>query len=203
MKGLTERQQEVFDFIAECMNDSQYIPTLREIADRFGYSSPNAVRDHLTALEKKGYILRRQGSARGIEIAPNHRPAQRAGVPIIGRVAAGSPITAVENLEGYLDLADFYGDRHYALHVRGDSMVDAGIWDGDFAIVREQPHLENGAIGVAIVEGEATVKRIVQKGHIVELIPENEMYRPFQVNLLEADFRIGGKVVGIHRVLRS
>lgn len=203
MKGLTDRQQEIFDFIHQCMNEEQYIPTLREIADRFGYSSPNAVRDHLAALEKKGYILRRQGSARGIEIAPGHRPAPRTGVPIIGRVAAGSPITAVENLEGYLDLADFYSDRHYALHVRGDSMIDAGIWDGDFAIVREQTDLENGAIGVAIVEGEATVKRIVRKGHLVELIPANDLYRPFQVNLMEMEFRIGGKVVGIHRVLRG
>lgn len=203
MKELTEKQAEIFEFILSCVQDENYVPTLREIADRFGMKSVNAARDHLTALEKKGYITKRPGSSRGIMVNQEFlEKTEQKGIPIIGRVAAGSPITAVENLDGYLELADIYDSNHFALHVRGDSMVDAGIWDGDFVIIREQSGVNNGEIGVAVVEGEATVKRINIKGHIAELIPENEFYRPIMVDMMSSDFRIAGKVVGIHRVIR-
>jgi len=122
---------------------------------------------------------------------------------IVGRVAAGQPITAIENLDGYLELGTLYaGGSHYALRVQGDSMIDAGIWDGDYAIVREQPSVDNGEIGVAILDGDATVKRIRRTGGYVDLIPANERYQPRRVDLSVTDFRIGGKVVGVHRVLR-
>ncbi len=203
MKTLTVKQQEIFDFLLQCVREENYTPTMREIAARFGFKSANAARDHLAALERKGYISRRAHSSRGIEIAPEFLREPERGLPIVGRVAAGAPITALENLDGFLELDSLYErGRHYALRVHGDSMIDAGIWDGDFAIVREQPVIENGEIGVAIIEGEATVKRIRRQGRRVELIPANELYQPIHVDLETTDFRIGGKVVGVHRVLR-
>jgi len=184
------------------VREENYTPTVREIAAQFAFKSTNAVRDHLAALERKGVISRRAFSSRGIEIAEEFLTEPMHGLPIVGRISAGAPITAIENLDGYLELETLYErDRHYALRVRGDSMIDAGIWDGDFAIVHEQPRLNNGEIGVAIVEGEATVKRIRQSGNKVELIPENELYQPIKIDLRTTEFRIGGKVVGVHRVL--
>lgn len=201
MKPLTEKQQEIFAYLEECLREENYMPTVREIADRFGFKSPNAVRDHLLALERKGVIARRPNASRGIELA--RQPEKPRGLPVVGRVAAGRPIAALENLDGYLELETLYAaDRHYALRVHGDSMIDAGIWDGDFAIVRDQPNVENGEIGVAVIEGEATVKKILRHGNLVELIPANDLYAPIKVDLEETDFRIGGKVVGVHRVIR-
>lgn len=204
MEALTPKQEAVFEFLLNSIREDSYVPTVREIAAAFGYSSTNAVRDHLAQLERKGYIQRRAHASRGIEINPDLlRADDERGIPIVGRVAAGAPITAIENLDGYLELQSLYEPgMHYALRVRGDSMVDAGIWDGDFCIVRDQPTLNNGEIGVAIVEGEATVKRIRVDGPMVELIPENDLYKPLRVDVTMTDFRIGGKVVGIHRVVR-
>ncbi len=201
MERLTDKQQAILDFLVESVREGGLVPTVREIAAAFGYQSTNAVRDHLKALEKKGAITRRPGASRAIELHPDLLREER-GLPVVGHVAAGSPVTAIENLEGYLELDSLYDrEHHYALRVRGDSMVDAGIWDGDFVIVREQPSVDNGEIGVAIIEGEATVKRILQNGPVVELVPENALYRPIHVDLSETDFRVGGKVVGVHRKL--
>lgn len=269
MKELTEKQQEILDFIVACFREEGYIPTLREIATAFSFRSLNAVNDHLAAIERKGYITRRPGSSRGITLPPEllggaveqtrvvalddeedfaapttrqisredaarttsaqrkkgrlqdvgteEQPfgegptdeperegsaPQQSGIPIIGRAAAGRPITAIENLDGYLNLGALYGREHFALHIRGDSMIDAGIWDGDFVIVREQPRVNNGEIAVAVIEGEATVKRIRIEGARAELIPANELYSPILVDLSTTDFRIAGRVVGVHRVLR-
>lgn len=204
MNDLTAKQAEILAFVTDCLKDEGYIPTLREIAARFGFRSVNSVNDHLAALEKKGYIARRPGSSRGITLLRGGGEAQEQarGIPIVGRAAAGKPITAIENLEGYLELDSIYGAEHFALHIHGDSMVNAGIWDGDFVIVREQPRVNNGEIGVAIVEGEATVKRIRINGRMAELIPENEFYRPLYVDMAQKDFRVAGKVVGVHRVIR-
>ncbi len=204
MENLTSKQQNIYDYLKECLDNEGYTPTMREIADYFDYKSTNTVNDHLQALVKKGYVTKKPGAARGIivnDLTPKKEIINQ-GVPIVGRVAAGSPISAVENLDGYLDLSEFYDERHFALHVRGDSMIDAGIWDGDFVIVREQPMLGNGEIGVAIVAGEATVKRINVQNSEAILYPENELYSPIRVDLTEVDFRIAGKVVGLHRVIR-
>ncbi len=202
MRGLTKRQEEIFSFILRSLREEGCIPSVREICQAFGFASTNAVNDHLEALVKKGYINRRPGMARNIEIAPDFLIPER-GVPIVGRVAAGSPIEALENLDGYLDLDVIYEPGlHFALRVSGDSMIEAGFWDGDYAIVRQQPKVESGEIGVAIIDGQATVKRFrwLPDGAL-ELVPENEKYQPFRVDP-EADFRIGGKVVGLHRVIR-
>lgn len=202
MSELTTKQQQIFDYILNSLRNYGSIPTVREIANEFGFASTNAVNCHLDALTKKGYINRRPGLARNIEIAPDYLTPER-GVPIVGRVAAGKPIDAIENLEGYLDLDSIYEPGlHYALRVAGDSMIDAGLWDGDYAIVRQQPRVESGQIGVAIIDGEATVKRFrwLADGGL-QLIPENKMYEPFMIDP-ESEFSIGGRVVGMHRVIK-
>ncbi|MDR1519441.1 MAG: transcriptional repressor LexA [Planctomycetota bacterium] len=202
MRDLTGRQQEIFNFILAALREEGVIPSVREICQAFGFASTNAVNSHLDALAKKGYINRRPGAARNIEVAPDFLQPER-GVPIVGRVAAGNPIDAIENLEGYLDLDVIYAQpEHFALRVAGDSMVDAGLWDGDFVIVRRQPRVESGEIGVAVIDGQATIKRFHWlAGGGLELVPENEKYQPFTVDPA-ADFSIGGKVVGMHRILR-
>lgn len=203
MRDLTQRQREIFDFVLRSLREEGSIPSIREICQAFGFSSTNAVNTHLDALVKKGYINRRPGSARNIEIAPDYLIPER-GIPIIGTVAAGVPIDALENLDGYLDLDAIY-DRalHFALRISGDSMIGAGFWDGDYAVVRQQNRVETGEIGVAIIDGQATVKRFRWlAGGGLELIPENEKYQPFRVDP-ECDFRVGGKVVGMHRILAA
>ena len=201
MRDLTKRQQEILDFILDSFRNDGFIPSVREISDFFGFASTNAVVCHLDALVKKGYIARRPGTARNIELAPDFLAPER-GVPIVGTVAAGSPIDAIENLEGYLDLDSLYErGTTYALRIHGDSMIEAGIWDGDYAIVRQQPRVETGEIGVAVIDGQATVKRFrwLDDGRLM-LVPANERYEPFVIDA-EAEFHIGGKVVGMHRVL--
>jgi repressor LexA len=139
--------------------------------------------------------------ARNIEIAPDYLAPER-GIPIVGRVAAGVPIDALENLEGYLDLdAAYPPDEHFVLRVAGDSMVDAGILDGDYVVVRRQRRVESGEIGVAIIDGQATVKRFrwLADGGL-ELLPANDRYQPFLVDRT-AEFLVAGKVVGMHRML--
>ena len=203
MNKLTCKQQNILDYLKECIENNGYTPTIREIADYFNYKSTNAVNDHLQALIKKGYINKKSGAARTIMInAPEEEKKQKnSGVPIIGSVAAGTPISAVENLDGYLELSDIYDDSHFALRVKGDSMIDAGIWNGDYVIVKEQQYLSNGEIGVAIIAEEATVKRICIESDEIILYPENEQYSPLHIDITESDFRIAGKVVGLHRTL--
>ena len=201
MRDLTRRQQEILDFILDSFRNDGFIPSVREICDFFGFASTNAVVCHLDALVKKGYIARRPGAARNIELAPDFLAPER-GIPIVGHVAAGTPIDAIENLEGYLDLDAIYErGTTYALRIQGDSMIEAGIWDGDYAIVRQQPRVETGEIGVAVIDGQATVKRFrwLDDGRLM-LVPANERYEPFVVDD-EAEFHVGGKVVGMHRVL--
>lgn len=201
MRDLTEKQQAIFNFILRSLREEGTIPSIREICQVFGFSSTNAVNTHLNALVKKGYINRRSGMARNIEIAPDYLMPER-GVPIVGSVAAGTPIDAIENLEGYLDLDSIYDPGvHFALKIKGDSMIEAGFWDGDYAIVRQQVNVDSGQIGVAIIDDQATVKhfRWLPDGGLI-LVPANEKYEPFKVDP-EADFRIGGKVVGLYRLV--
>jgi repressor LexA len=203
MKGLTEKQREILDYLVQCIGEEHYTPTMREIAAHFGLKSTNAVRNHLEALERKGCLTRRSGASRGIELAEEYLQEAPAGIPVVGRVAAGCPITAVENLDGYLTIDSLIRapGQLYALRVQGDSMIDDGIWDGDYVVVREQPDVADGEIGVAIVDEEATVKRIRRRGHCIELVPANELYSPMEIDPATTPFRVGGKVVGVHRVL--
>ena len=201
MQPLTEKQSTVLAFICEAIAEEGRPPTVREIARRFRFASTNAVRRHLGALERKGHIERSPFKSRGIVLAPEFRETR--GIPIVGRVAAGTPITAIENLEGYLSVETLfpYSDELFCLRIRGDSMVDAGIWDGDYVIVRQKSSFENGEIGVAVVDGEATVKKLRRNGRFVELVPANQEYETARIDLTESEFRYAGEVIGIHRVL--
>jgi repressor LexA len=193
---LTSRQKAILTFIKSFAVEKGYPPTIPEIQEEFGIKSPNGVNNHLKALMRKGYLKRDSSRARALDIV-----GMRDGYPILGSVAAGTPILAEENLEGHFKLQDIYRESGdiYMLHVRGDSMVNAGIFDGDYVVVRLQQTVESGEIGVAIVGGEATVKRIYCDGNIVELVPENDAMKPIVVTRTDPDFIIGGKVVGVIR----
>lgn len=198
---LTTKQQAILDFLCRHVRERGYPPSYEEIADQFGFSSPNAVTGHLKALEKKGYI-RRSEKSRALEIID---PAFRqSGIPIVGTVAAGTPVTAFENREGVLSLEDLLGNSEqlFALRVRGESMVGAGINPGDYVVVRQSPTIESGQIGVAFLDGEATVKRIFKEPAGWRLQPENSGMQPIWVSKDDATFWIGGTVVGVVRKIQ-
>src|SRR5512134_2422127 len=164
-KGLTKRQEEILDFIVDRVRDEGFPPTLKEIAERFGLASPNAARDHVLALERKGFLKRTGEKSRALRLDPSLRAAATAaprGWPLVGVVPAGAPVLAEENFEGYVDLNELFGrgDGTFLLRVRGESMTGAGINDGDLVVVRHQAEVASGEIGVAVLSGEATVKRI-------------------------------------------
>jgi len=202
-KELTATQERVFNFLKDYLGKRGFPPTLREIASHFGLKGPKAPQKTLTILEKKGYIRRTPGGSRMIEILsyPPVPLTQIIPVPILGRVQAGEPILAVENIEGYFNL-----DRNlvtaedvFLLRVQGDSMIDAHIQDGDFALVKPQPTAEDGEIVVALIEDEATIKRIFQKRDLIRLEPANSKMEPIIVKKGEKKVSIVGKVVGIFR----
>ncbi len=200
---LTRRQQEVLTFIRTFSQRHGVPPTVREIGERF-HVTPRAAFDHLRALERKGYLRRRATSgrtSRALTLAD--RPTAAREIPILGRIAAGTPLQSEENQEGTLPLAaDWFGgktDEIFSLRVRGESMVNAHIVDGDVVVVRRQDHAEPGEIVVALVDGEATVKRFTRDGQAVVLKPEHPTLPPIVVRPGEHDFRIVGKVVGLVR----
>ena len=194
-QALTDRQRAILEFIEEVIDGEGYPPTVREICKRFRISSPRGVSDHLGALERKGCIEREAGKARGIRLVR-----RLSGMPIVGRVAAGDPIMAIENVEDQLDMADLFGRQDvFAVEVDGDSMMEAGIFDGDYVVVRKAERVENGGIGVAYIDGDATVKRIFRTRTGYRLQPENEAFKPIDVDKSTLDFRIGGEVVGVVR----
>jgi repressor LexA len=202
---LTSTQEKVFGFLKDYIGEKGFPPTLREIASHFGLRGPKAPQKTLTILEKKGYIRKIPGGSRAIEILgpPPIRLAQILSIPIIGRVQAGEPILAVENIEGYINLDRSLvssGDV-FLLRVQGNSMIDAHIQDGDFALVKPQPNAENGEIVVALIEDEATIKRIFQKRDLIRLEPANPKMEPIVVKKGEKKITIVGKVVGIFRKL--
>ncbi|MFQ5864260.1 MAG: transcriptional repressor LexA [bacterium] len=203
MKALTEKQKNVLRLIAEKIKGVGYPPTLQELADELGVSSKNAVLKHLTALEKKGYIGKREGgAARGIRILESlgflDSPDENS-VPLVGAVAAGSPLLAEENVERYLTVPRYLlpskGD-YFALRVQGDSMIDAGIYQDDLVIVRATKRANNGDIVVALIGNETTVKRFMAKGNQKYLKPENPKYSDIQPR---EEWSIQGKVVALIR----
>lgn len=194
MIKLTPRQQEILDFIRQSL-EAGAPPTRAEIASAFGFASPNAAEEHLKALAKKGAVVLEPGSARGIRLV------EQLGLPLIGSVAAGSPILAVENVQGRysLDPALFRPRADFLLRVRGLSMINAGICDGDLLAVHRTGEARNGQIVVARLEDDVTVKRFQQKGPIVELIAENPDFEPIVVDTREASIAIEGIAVGLIR----
>jgi repressor LexA len=199
MDDLTPRQAEILALIQEYIYDEGYPPTRMEIADAFGFRSPNAAEEHLRALERKGYIELLQGSSRGIRVLEGE--AEPEGLPVVGRVAAGEPILAQEHVEDHypVDPALFHPRAHYLLRVRGMSMKDIGIMDGDLLAVHRTRTAQNGQIVVARLDDEVTVKRFRRRGSIVYLMPENEDFEPIRVDLRQQSLDIEGLGVGILR----
>lgn len=196
---LTHRQRQIYDFLLKSIREKGFAPSIPEIGARFKIASTNGVSDHLKALERKRYI-RRVGK-RAIEIlTPLGKSLFAAArqVPILGRVPAGKPLITEENVEGLLAIpAELARGEVFVLKVKGDSMVDAGILDGDYAIVRSQETAENGEIVCALINGEATLKRFYKKGDAVTLKAENKNYAPMIIS--RGEFRIVGKMVGLIR----
>lgn len=196
---LTQRQKHIYDFVVKSIREKGYAPSIPEIGARFRIASTNGVSDHLKALERKGHI-RRVGK-RAIEVlTPLGKSlfAATRQVPILGKIPAGKPLITEENVEGILPIpADLARGETFIVRVKGDSMIDAGILDGDYAIIRSQETAENGEMVCALINGEATLKRFYKKGAAVILRAENENYAPMTIS--REDFRIAGKVVGILR----
>jgi len=201
---LTLRQKKVLNFLKSYTLKKGFPPTLREIAFNFGLKGPRAPQKTLVILERKGFIRRVPGGSRAIEVRDIMPDLGKTlSVPIIGRVRAGEPILAVENIEGFLNL-----DRDLAssgdvflLRVQGDSMIEAHIEDGDFALVKSQSDAENGEIVVALIEDEATIKRIFKKRDLIRLEPANSTMEPIVVKKGDKKVAIVGKVIGIFRKL--
>ncbi len=209
---LTSRQREILEFIRHFMVQAGYPPTVREIGAHFGFV-PRSVFDHLKALERKGYLRRTASKSRSLQIlegpgVPAPLPPGRAAgtfreLPILGRVAAGQPLLAEQNVEGTFTISREWvnGDEAFLLKVQGESMIGAHILPGDYALVRRQDTAENGEIVVALVNDEATVKRVFIKKDMIVLQPENPAMPPIQVRRGEKNFQIIGKVIGIVRKL--
>ena len=195
MDELTARQAEVLQLIADFLQATGFPPTRAEIADQLGFRSPNAAEDHLRALERKGYIEMLPGASRGIRLREN------LGIPIIGRVAAGNPILAEQHIQGryQLDPMLFRPRADYLLKVRGLSMRDAGILEGDLLAVHRTSEVRSGQIVVARLGNEVTVKRFKRQGNQVQLLPENPDFEPILVDLKRDFFTIEGLGVGIIR----
>ena len=195
---LTPRQAEILELIRSYLDEEGYPPTRAEIADSLGFRSANAAEEHLRALERKGRIELLPGSSRGIRLLEE----EYFGLPVVGRVAAGEPILAEQHIEDYcqVDPATFRPAADYLLRVRGDSMYQAGILDGDLLAVHSTRRVENGQIVVARLGDEVTVKRFRQRGAVVRLIPENPDYEPIRVDLREQDLVIEGLAVGVLRL---
>jgi repressor LexA len=197
MKELTKRQSQVFGFIIQYLGERGYPPTIREIGSRFGFG-PRAAKEHLDALEKKGQIQRKRG-ARRIEIL-SHARARFDGIPVVGRVAAGTPVFSEENISGHLKIDDhlFPFGEFFFLKVSGDSMKGSAIRDGDHVLVRRQKYAESGEIVVARINDEATVKRFSIKRGKISLVPDNPEFSPIDISIGD-DFEILGRVVGVWR----
>ncbi|WP_062050880.1 transcriptional repressor LexA [Bacillus sp. JCM 19034] len=206
MSKLSKRQQEILDFIKVEVKKKGYPPSVREIGEAVGLASSSTVHGHLSRLEKKGIIRRDPTKPRAIEILDLEtneafvKERSTNYVPVIGKVTAGLPITAIENVEDYIPLPDHLAtsDNTYALSVVGESMIEAGIYDGDMVIVRQQQSANNGDIIVAMTEeDEATVKRFFKEKDYIRLQPENSSMEP----IILKDCKVLGKVVGLFRTI--
>ena len=196
---LTKRQKQLYDYIDDFIARNGYAPTLEEIGEHFKLSSLATVHKHLTNLEEKGLIKRKWNFSRAIELVPQQKKAGAIELPLLGYVAAGAPIEAMENAEGFSVPEEFVRRQNtFVLRVKGNSMIDDGIWDGDYIIVEERPNATNGETVVALVNGEATVKRFYrEKGGKIRLMPANDSMKPIVAN--GKDVTVRGVVVAVMR----
>jgi len=197
--GLTPRQEQVLQFIRESVRVNGYPPTVREICAALDLSSPSTVHAHLANLERRGLIKRDPSKPRALDVTRQLRPPRP--LPLVGRVAAGEPLLAEQNIEDHVDVPGFLrrDDGDFVLRVKGDSMVNAGIFSGDFIVVHPQNQAENGEIVVAMVGDEATTKRFYRDGHSIRLQPESDLHEPIVVSADEV--QLLGRVVGVLRQL--
>lgn len=202
MEPLTPKQQQVLEFIASRLGENDP-PSQREIADHFGLAQ-NAAYQLIGYLKKKGYLVD-GGGHRGLRLSPKYEEERREteGLPIIGRVAAGTPILAEENIEGYMNMQMLFGQRKgtFLLRVAGDSMVDEGIMDGDYVVVKAGPTIADGQIGIVLLDDEATVKRVFIRKDRIALKPANRRagYKTRYIRQFDKNIRIIGKVIGCVR----
>jgi len=213
MEELTDRQREILNFIVRETEARGFPPTIREIGEEMDIRSTNGVNDHLKALERKGYLLRGEQQSRSLVPTKRARMVLGLGakkdsnvveIPVLGKVAAGAPLLAVENIEDSVRIDSFFlgggGKEVFALRVQGQSMIEDGIFDGDYLFVRKTPSASPGDIVVALIEDEATVKRFYPEGERIRFQPANASMQPIYVN--KADFKstmILGLVVGVYR----
>lgn len=201
MKELTNKQELVLKFITKIIKDRGFPPTIREIGDEFGITAKGAY-DHLKAIEKKGYIKTSKNQSRAIELvrhsAEESLPVRANSIPLVGRVAAGLPILAEENIEDYIPIPDNLTKKGmmYALRIVGESMIEDGIHDGDIAIVQKKEVARTGDIVVAMIENEATLKYYYKESDHVRLEPRNKSFKPIKTKKAT----IVGKLVGLYRI---
>jgi len=203
MKPLTDEQSRILSFLVDYYREKGAPPTVREISFAMGYKSINNARQHLRLIEQKGHIRLLKGKARGIQLLidlPRQTGENEIEVPLIGSVAAGKPITAHENLEGHitLDRDLFKGEGLFTLRIKGDSMKEIGVLDGDIVIVQQQSSAVNGEVVVAIIDGDATLKRYIKEENRIILRAENPQYDDIVVTS-DRDIWIAGKMVGVMR----
>ncbi len=199
MNELTPRQSQILELVQDFISETGMPPTRAEIARELGFKSPNAAEEHLRALQRKGVIDLIPGTSRGIQLKDSLR--DQIGLPLVGRVAAGHPILAEQNIEAHyrVDPAFFKPKPHYLLRVQGMSMKDIGILDGDLVAVHRTPEVRSRQVVVARLEDEVTVKRYRQEGTVVWLMPENTDFEPIRVDLKTDSLVIEGVVVGVIR----
>lgn len=202
--ALTNRQKDILDFLREFIRESGYPPSLREICARFGIKGPQNAAKHLDALEKKGFIRRAAGSSRAIELLDGRQATGGVSLPIAGRVRAGAPGLAIEDIVGHVMLDEnfFRCSDALLLKVEGESMIEAGINDGDYVVVRPQKDATVGDVVVAMIDGEATVKTFLREGNEIILKPENSSMRPIRVTS-DREFFVIGKVISVIRRLEK
>lgn len=205
---LTARQKQFLDFIVSSMEDNGYPPSIREIQRAFNLKSTKGVKGHIDQLVSKGYLNRKSGSARALSLPAQklnfERNLQNSWAPVIGRVAAGLPILAEENEEGQMPVPERFSgiEGIFWLEVHGDSMIDEGILDGDFVLVRPVPFVEEGTIAVILIENEATVKKFYHQGDTIRLVPANDLYDTMEFNGQEcADISVADKVISLFRFI--
>ena len=196
---LSNKQREVYEFVKKHTEEKGYPPAVREICDAVGLSSTSTVHGHLKRLEKKGLIKRDPTKPRALEITEfAHRKREMIDIPIVGKVTAGAPILAVENIEDTFSIPLNYiksNNDLFILNVKGESMIDAGIFDGDMAIIEKADSVANGEIVVALIENEATIKRFFKEKNYIRLQPENKTMEPIIVE----ECKVLGKLVGLYR----
>lgn len=201
-KVLTQRQTNILTYIKTCLSEQGYPPTIREIAGHFHMASPRGVQRHLATLEAKGYIQRQPGQPRAMELIPHHStPSALATLPILGQIRAGNFNLAEQETMGHLSLDPSLSPSPdaFILQVQGDSMIEAGIHAGDYAIIRPQRQAQNGEIVAVLLEEEATLKRFYQEKKQIRLEPANPAFKPIKIAAPTTGLRILGKMTGLIR----